>query len=574
MSVIDRLVVELGLDAKNFARPARESVEELRKLEKQSARAGTNLEATGKKGADAFSGIRREALAMFAVFTAGKSLKSFVADTTKATAQLGYMSQRLNMDPSQLYKLESAAQAAGGAFGEVTQSFAALQQRLADPAEWGKIGRAFSQLGVPDFKDKNGRVRGDIISVLNQRFNERHTDKAVETRNLQDAGFGEGVINLVEMDRAKFLRIQKKTDSFRAPTRSDTEQLEKLYQNWSLLKKQSEALSTSLVAKLAPNLDVVIDKLSKFEGDHPDLTGGIAAITLAVNELTKSFNGLGSVLAGLAGYRLLKGVLRGGKNAASFLGRAASAVGTEAGSFLSKESMGRLGLAGATIAEGLSVNSTINDSRRRADQAYEASTHKQEHRQLLYDGLIRSGFPRNAALGVIGNLERESRLDAGAVGDWDFLGRPQAFGIAQWHKRRVDDIQKRFGIDVRTAGFEDQVRALILEMKSGDDAGARRAGANLSRPGITLADGVREFRQNFERPKNRDGMEDMRRMAFAANAGTSIADTSSPAPVNHTTNLNGDIVIHTQATDAKGISKDVEQELRHRLPPVNIRGLQ
>ncbi|WP_025885522.1 hypothetical protein [Asaia prunellae] len=170
MSVIDRFVVELALDPKKFSGPAKKAVEDLRTFEKQAGNTGNSIEGVGRKGADAFAGVRREALAMFAVFTAGRSLKAFVSDTTKANMQLDYMSQRLNMDPGGLTRLETAAKAAGGTLGEVTQSFAALQQRLTDPQQWAQVTRAFTQLGVSDFTDEHGRLRADIVLRLNQAF--------------------------------------------------------------------------------------------------------------------------------------------------------------------------------------------------------------------------------------------------------------------------------------------------------------------------------------------------------------------------------------------------------------------
>lgn len=113
MSIIDRLVIQLGMDTKGFSGEARKSVDQLREVEKRAQATGSGMERDGAKAASFFSGVRREALAMFAVFTAGKSLKAFIGDTTKANAQLDYMSRRLNMDPAELNRCKPADKAGG-----------------------------------------------------------------------------------------------------------------------------------------------------------------------------------------------------------------------------------------------------------------------------------------------------------------------------------------------------------------------------------------------------------------------------------------------------------------------------
>lgn len=90
-------------------------------MEKEGKKSQGALDKTGKKaektaghishsGADAaefFTKMQKQALAFFAVLTAGKSLKAFVSDTVDAGASLGRTSRRMNMAKEDVYALQN-----------------------------------------------------------------------------------------------------------------------------------------------------------------------------------------------------------------------------------------------------------------------------------------------------------------------------------------------------------------------------------------------------------------------------------------------------------------------------------
>ncbi|MDL2169827.1 hypothetical protein [Asaia sp. HumB] len=313
MSIIDRLVIQLGMDTKGFSGEARKSVEQLREVEKQAQATGSGMERDGVKAASFFSGVRREALAMFAVFTGGKSLKAFVTDTAQANAQLGYMARNLNMDPSQLYRLEAAAKAAGGSFGEVAQSFGSLQQRLTDPKQWGEITNAFSQLGVTDFLDKKGNINADLPALLNRGIRAQHDSTAKAIALMDQLGLGSGIKNQALMGEAEFSRFQTDQHKMSTPSSGDLKNLAALNQSILKLKEENDQLATSLAGQLSPELQRVIDQFTKWEQENPGPAKFIAGITAAVDELGKSFGGLGNILTGLASLAIARKLFGGDK---------------------------------------------------------------------------------------------------------------------------------------------------------------------------------------------------------------------------------------------------------------------
>jgi hypothetical protein len=76
------------------------------------------------------------------------------------------------------------------------------------------------------------------------------------------------------------------------------------------------------------------------------------------------------------------------------------------------------------------------------------------------------GLSHDQSLAILGNERGENALGSLTVGD-----NGSAYGQAQWHMDRVADILRNTGIDVRTAGFLDQQKAMRWEMEHGAGGG-------------------------------------------------------------------------------------------------------
>jgi hypothetical protein len=133
------------------------------------------------------------------------------------------------------------------------------------------------------------------------------------------------------------------------------------------------------------------------------------------------------------------------------------------------------------------------------------------------------GITKAGAAGLVGNLVQESGLGLLKGGD--------GVGIAQWHKDRVDKIRRQLGIDVRSASFEDQLKAVWLEMSTGLDKGGKTAWDKLSEiknPYIAAS----AARYYWERPKNARHLEDYWRGGYALQAYNSQPTMNNNITIN------------------------------------------
>ena len=143
------------------------------------------------------------------------------------------------------------------------------------------------------------------------------------------------------------------------------------------------------------------------------------------------------------------------------------------------------------------------------------------------------GLTKAGAAGLVGNLIQESKLGLNKkAGDGG-----HAFGIAQWHKDRLDAIKENFGIDVRNASFENQLQAVWLEMSTGLDKGGKTAWNQLSRiknPYIAAS----AARYYWERPKDAKHLEDYWRGGYALQAYNSQPSMTNNITINARGNSN------------------------------------
>lgn len=212
--------------------------------------------------------------------------------------------------------------------------------------------------------------------------------------------------------------------------------------------------------------------------------------------------------------------------------------------------------------------------------------------QRAYAFWLKKGYSPAGAAGLVARMMLESRGDPRARGD-----NGTAFGLFQHHGNRADKMRNATGIDVRTASFDDQLEAFYQEQLLGLDPATGQAyaevknatdpavaGATVSlrmiRPGMTAAKRQAEAAQTARDAMRYQGMYGPggsqvgpRRTNAAPSqfapftpGALRVANTNnqSASADNSTSVTTGNITINTQATDAGGIARDFDKELKRR----------
>ena len=130
-TVIDSLLIELGLDSSKFDKAQKKSVDELRKFDEANQKTSKNIQRSSKETAIGFEKAR-DSLISFGVAAFGASaFVSFVSTMTAGNAALGRNSQLLGLSARELDAWGGVLKSVGGTADEFQGSLQALQAGVA-----------------------------------------------------------------------------------------------------------------------------------------------------------------------------------------------------------------------------------------------------------------------------------------------------------------------------------------------------------------------------------------------------------------------------------------------------------
>lgn len=127
-TVIDQLVVELGLDPSKFTQGQREAVEAYNKMLAEMENKSKVVEAQGRKTEQMFSDIKKQALGLLAAVMGGRGIAQFAAHMTQLDAAAGRTAHTLRMAIPDLSAWQGVARQTGG----TAESMAGSMQGLTD----------------------------------------------------------------------------------------------------------------------------------------------------------------------------------------------------------------------------------------------------------------------------------------------------------------------------------------------------------------------------------------------------------------------------------------------------------
>lgn len=538
-TVIDALVVTLGLDAKAFKRGAAETDESLKHTRDESARTARDMEARGKQAAMFFSKVRNEALALLAVFTAGMGIKNFVSSTVESTASLARLSGNLNMSAKDLAEWQLAAKNAGGSVEGITNQL----KESADQVAKFKRGMAaetlpaFFQFGgkVEDLKDGNTylQARARIVADLYKKDRSR----AALAANMM--GLDAQQFNLYKEGPEGIARRRREQSGAAGELAAASDRAEQVRQRYDTAMNKLSSVGVNVLTAMMPAFDFLVEKLIEL-GDWIIRNRG------AINDGVKSF---------ISGFEQLLKALT---------------------SLIEK-------LVPKDVRD--KISSSSDPVKASMDAAKDAITpnwlKSKPNAELTPDAkdaiekFEKMGWSRNQAIGIVNNLQAESggKLDHRAVGD-----SGTAFGVAQWRNERVEMFKRIMGVDIMNATRDQQYAFVDWELRNTHKGAGDRLRASKS-----VEDASRIVTTDFEIPAKKEIRADERaavatelaRLAQAdamknsALGAVSLAQAAQPLaqampkplPLNtennHEVNINGPVTIHTQATDGQGIARDL-----------------
>jgi hypothetical protein len=589
-TVIDSLVVTLGLDPKAFKTGSAQARTDLKATSDEAQKRAREMEASGKVAAQYFSKIRNEALALIGVFTAGVGIKNFVENTIVGAASLGRLSQNLGISTERLSAWQRVAEDAGGTAEGMTAQLKESQKTIAQ----FKVGQSSESLqwfwrmggNKEDLKDGNSYLlaRADIISKIYK------TDPGRAQLVASQMGISDDQFNLLKQGRSAVLDQVAAMEKLSAISAEDARQADELRKKWLGVERTFTLVGIKVVEALMPAFDTLIGYIKQL-GDwvvsHKDditnwVNGAVKSIqdfAKIANDAAEAVGGWKNVLIGLAAIKVL-GMVSPLLSLAGALGSVGSALGVIGGG-IGATALAVLGGIGAMVySKGLN---TGEDDYLKAHQGSTwdgdpvgkarqgANSGSLSDRQKYLAGRLKgAGYSDAQVAGIIGSLMQESGLDPNAVNTTS-----GATGIAQWLGPRAKAFKQQFGHSLKESTFGEQTDFMLQELKTTEKLADSRI-----RLAKTAAQAAEIHAREFERPgaaeaniARRQGYANsvyasLGQANAAAVASLPVGSSVSAPPVASTSNtsssevnINGPINVHTQATDAAGVARGLGSEI-------------
>lgn len=304
-TVIDSLIVTLGLDNKDFQRGMKDTEKGLSDTRKKTDRVGKQIAASGKDAAEFFGQMQRSAIKFFAVLTAGKGLINFTRDVVTTGANLSRLSKNLNISADTMHRWGKASELNGGSMEGFLGTLQNLNNQVTEIFMKGDsaITPYLRQLGV-SVTDAAGKAKplttvlGDIADATEKAFPDRQQRYAY----LQQMGFDEGTINLIAKGGKELRSTLAAQQGF---SQKDADAAYRAEQTWVKAQQRLEKLTRELVVKVLPSLERLAESFVKMaEVIIPPLSEAVE-IFAELDEKTDGWST--SLILALATLRLLGG---------------------------------------------------------------------------------------------------------------------------------------------------------------------------------------------------------------------------------------------------------------------------
>lgn len=310
-TVIDSLVVTLGLDPSGFKKGQAEVKKGLTDTRTNADQTAKDMEAAGKRAASFFGSIRTELLALVGVTLSAQGIKTFITSMTSDLMRLGIESRALDISAKALDGWERAATAAGSSAEKMAGTLGSFQKTLTnirtgggqDDPLFGALASFAGATGANfDYQNDNAeKIMRKIASNWGKlsKDAQRRFGGMFGFDNATQQGLSNG--SLVQ-DADRFAKISKATDEATKKALEFNRRLEEMKQNFAAASQVLYEAMIPYIEKLIP----LIEKFGNWISSHgPEIekffSDSAEEISKVVDAVGGLENALGILLAFMVG---------------------------------------------------------------------------------------------------------------------------------------------------------------------------------------------------------------------------------------------------------------------------------
>ena len=296
-TIIDSLLIELGLDSSKFDKAQKKSIDELRKFDEANQKTSKNTQRSSKETALGFEKSRDALISFGGAFLGLAGMKEFVTTVTASNASLSRQSNLLGISAEKLQAWGGVAEGFGGSAASLQATFQNIESSIAKfsmgmGGENVKLG-----LGYLRLEDKDAT---DIVKISNalKEFKSAHTIQ--ETKNIADLlGFDTDGYNMLLAGGPalqklfdEYVKLNHLTPSLSENSKIFQEKTAKLIQSLTGLKNEGLDRLLPSLNNLSSYLTTNIEKFSDWDNSVNGIgtkaiaaTGGLLALSGIIKTL-------------------------------------------------------------------------------------------------------------------------------------------------------------------------------------------------------------------------------------------------------------------------------------------------
>lgn len=276
VTVIDRLIVELGLDPKQFTKGSKEA----------AAAVVATEGAVTKSARSMISGLRRVAAEFVSLFLVVRSVHDVVgifAELNENVRQLGIDSRNFDESAAHLRDWGNIAEIAGGQAEDAVDTISGLQKAIFNVGHglgWSDQLTEFGRIGV-DTGVATGKMRDfhDLLLDTSRALQQQFPDRAQRFQETQVLGLKGGIANAVADGPNVLEKYYQQQLKIHQTTEGDTRAAQQLAQAWDMLRDKMRALTTQILTAVSPALQKMFNGFGNFLSKHQsDFEKGITDI--------------------------------------------------------------------------------------------------------------------------------------------------------------------------------------------------------------------------------------------------------------------------------------------------------
>jgi len=260
-TVIDELIVVLGLDTSKFTEGQRDALAAFKKTKEGADSFGKDIEARGAKLSDLFATVKRGLVGVVAGIAGGQFMQ-VVGHINEMDAATGRWAKTIGTSVPNLSTWQGMIRQVGGSAQEATATLATLQQEIESVRQGGGMfdggfASLMNQSGA-SIRDDADTVLRKVQKFISEQVNSGKMRPEEATTYLRRVpGMNQNMVNLLLSDLGK---VEAAAKAAGTATKESADEAIKYQESLNQLSLSAEGLGRVLTIKVTPALVSFLDR--------------------------------------------------------------------------------------------------------------------------------------------------------------------------------------------------------------------------------------------------------------------------------------------------------------------------